>query len=74
MYVCLASRDGADCSAYDFFFPLAFLFLFLLYHEFDEILALEEQVVRGAPIKSFMCVNFLQIFLWKRIRGLKISS
>lgn len=42
--------------------PLTSLFLGLLYHELDEIHAFEEQVVSSVPIKSFLCVSFLQIF------------
>ncbi|KAB2608741.1 receptor-like protein kinase [Pyrus ussuriensis x Pyrus communis] len=52
---------------------LAPLFLGLLYCELDKIHTLEEQVTDDAPIKSFLCVGFLQIFLWKKIRGLNIS-
>lgn len=53
---------------------LASLFLELCYHELDQLHTLIEQVASSAPLKSFLCVSFLQIFLWERIKGLKITS
>lgn len=53
--------------------PLASLFLGLFYHELDQLHTLVEQVVGSAPLKSFLCASFLQIFLWECIEGLKIT-
>lgn len=53
--------------------PMDLWFLRFLYHELDQLHTLKEQVVGSAPLKSFLCAKFMQIFLWERVKGLKIT-